>query len=102
MARKILTGKDAELAARFFAINEKRKALEKEEEAIREHFKDKAGGAEVLFTCANFEVPVTKESRAGVDLKALRLAFGPQLAKFETKTEYMKVAVRRVERDLAA
>lgn len=92
-------GKKEELAEkikRFHSVNERRKLLEKEEEALRDWFKAEAKGQEIVFQWNDIEVPVTLESRTSLDSKALRVAYGDKIKRFEKKSTYWKVSVRKV------
>lgn len=83
----------------FYQINTERKALEKREDALRDYFKKAADGKPTIFYSPDLdvEVPVTLEERTSIDAKALRLALGEKVSKYEKSTTFWKVAVRKVQ-----
>jgi hypothetical protein len=81
---------------RFYSLNTKRKALEKEEAAVKAFFKDLAGGAEAEFEHKGIVVKVSQDQQTRVDLDALRLKFGKKLAEYEKTVPIEKVTVGKV------
>jgi len=81
---------------RFYELNSARKALEKEEAALKVFFKHEAGMAEVNFEdkAKGLVVSVTNESATRVDLDLMRLELGEKIKKWEVQTTHQKVTVR--------
>jgi len=85
---------------RFHKVNAERKALEKEEEALRSYFKRESAGIEVVFQTEGprgslLEVPVTEETTKRFDQEKFLLEQGDdELAKFQKVTTYWKVSAR--------
>lgn len=84
---------------KFYDLNTKRKAIEKEEEALKGYFKAEANGMEMVFKdeVAKLEVSVALQPRTAVDLVQLRLN-KPEVAKaFEVESVVMIVSVRKAK-----
>ncbi len=93
-ARKLSpNGELVERIERFWTVNEKRKALEREEEALRDYFKDRSKGKACTWKHGDLTVDVTSESRVQIDNKALRLEYGDKIKKFEKRNTFLKVVV---------
>lgn len=81
----------AEKAQRLFAVSKERKALEKEEEALKDFFKKDCGGVPMLYEAGDVMVETTVDTRTAVDSGLVRAAFGD---KYDKTTSFMKVVAR--------
>lgn len=97
-AKKATAAELASRVTRYASLNEKRKELEKEEELLKEWFREQSGGKDVTFSNGQHDVLVTKDSRTSLDQKALTLKHGAAFLKpFQKSTSFLKVSVRQVE-----
>ncbi len=87
---------------RFYDLNTQRKALEKEEDALKAWFKDEAGLTDVEFKYRDLVVSVSTEDRTSIDTGALRLSLGDGIKEFEKTTPCKKVSVRKIAKEKAA
>jgi hypothetical protein len=81
---------------RFYKLNTTRKALEKEEQALKSFFKKEAAGSERRFIDEGkgIEVLVSFEPRTGIDLDKLRIELKEGIQAYETSSTVEKVTVK--------
>lgn len=81
---------------RFYKLNVQRKALEKEEAALKAFFKGKAAGVEQRFVDekAGLEVVFSNSPVVRVDLDKLRIELGPKISDYETSSMVERVVVK--------
>jgi hypothetical protein len=82
---------------RFHALHAEHKEREKELDALKAYFREKAGEADHVFELGELQVPVTWKERSSWDSDLLTSEFGAQAAAFKKTSRYAEVSCRRKE-----
>lgn len=81
---------------RFFAVNAKRKELEREEAALKAFFSEQAAGKDAEFTHRDVRVLVEQGSSVRLDTAKVRVFLGAKVKDYETTHPSEKITVKKV------
>ena len=84
---------------RLWKLNNDRKALQKEEEALKTWFRHQAGGKDREFACSGIVVSVTNGHTTRVDLDQLRIDLRDKIKQYERETDTVTVKVAKMHRE---